>query len=64
MNLQLRNYQKELIKKIYTRWPQGDRRVMAQCPTGGGKLRPAIRKLSQAGLTRLLIMVGLLAEAK
>ena len=37
MNLQLRNYQRDLIGKIYNCWQQGDRRVMAQCPTGGGK---------------------------
>ena len=34
---QLRDYQQELVSKIYFRWQQGDRRVMAQCPTGGGK---------------------------
>lgn len=34
---QLRDYQQDLVSKIYSQWQQGDRRVMAQCPTGGGK---------------------------
>jgi superfamily II DNA or RNA helicase len=34
---QLRDYQQELIDRIFTHWHQGRRRVMAQLPTGGGK---------------------------
>ncbi|MEL6499861.1 MAG: DEAD/DEAH box helicase [Cyanobacteria bacterium J06623_1] len=34
---QLRDYQQSLISQIYARWEIGDNRVMAQCPTGGGK---------------------------
>ena len=33
----LRPYQQKLITGINDRWHQGDRRVMAQLPTGGGK---------------------------
>ena len=36
-NIELRKYQQDLIDKIHARWQQGDRKVMAQCPTGGGK---------------------------
>ena len=36
-NFKLRDYQRDLIEKIYSCWQQGERRVMAQCPTGGGK---------------------------
>lgn len=34
---QLRQYQIDLIDKIYKSWAQGNRRVMAQLSTGGGK---------------------------
>jgi superfamily II DNA or RNA helicase len=34
---QLRDYQTDLIDRIFTHWHQGRRRVMAQLPTGGGK---------------------------
>lgn len=33
----LRPYQSALIQGIFERWHQGDRRVMAHLPTGGGK---------------------------
>lgn len=33
----LREYQTELIFKIYQSWERGNRKVMAQLPTGGGK---------------------------
>ena len=36
-NFKLRDYQQNLVNKIHARWQQGDRKVMAQCPTGGGK---------------------------
>lgn len=35
--LSLRDYQRQLITGIYERWQYGDRAVMAQLPTGGGK---------------------------
>jgi superfamily II DNA or RNA helicase len=35
--LQLRDYQESLIQGIYERWKLGDKRVMAQMPTGAGK---------------------------
>jgi superfamily II DNA or RNA helicase len=34
---QLRHYQESLIQAIFARWQAGDRRVMAQLATGGGK---------------------------
>ncbi|MDF5726615.1 MAG: DEAD/DEAH box helicase [Rhizonema sp. PD38] len=34
---QLRDYQQELIDKIFSAWAEGNRRVMAQLATGGGK---------------------------
>lgn len=33
----LRDYQRDLIERIYASWATGSRRVMAQLPTGGGK---------------------------
>jgi superfamily II DNA or RNA helicase len=36
-SLALRDYQSALIQGIYERWHQGDRSVLAQLPTGGGK---------------------------
>lgn len=33
----LRDYQQELIQKVFAEWSAGDRRVLAQLPTGGGK---------------------------
>lgn len=33
----LREYQTELISKIYQSWERGNRKVLAQLPTGGGK---------------------------
>ena len=35
--MSLRPYQNQLITDIYARWDAGDRRVLAQLPTGGGK---------------------------
>ncbi len=35
--MELRPYQKQLIDDINARWDAGDRRVMAQLPTGAGK---------------------------
>lgn len=34
---QLRDYQQELIQKVFAAWSAGDRRVLAQSPTGSGK---------------------------
>jgi len=34
---QLRDYQQDLIAKIFAFWQSGNKRVMAQCPTGAGK---------------------------
>lgn len=36
-SVSLRPYQQSLINGIFERWQQGDRRVMAQLPTGAGK---------------------------
>lgn len=33
----LRDYQQALINDVFAHWQQGDRRVMMQLPTGGGK---------------------------
>jgi superfamily II DNA or RNA helicase len=35
--MELRNYQEELIQKIFASWASGHRRVLAQLPTGAGK---------------------------
>jgi superfamily II DNA or RNA helicase len=35
--MELRPYQKQLIDNINARWEAGDRRVLAQLPTGAGK---------------------------
>jgi superfamily II DNA or RNA helicase len=35
--MELRDYQKNLVDAINQRWDSGDRRVLAQLPTGGGK---------------------------
>ncbi len=35
--LKLRDYQLKLVQKIYASWSSGNRRVLAQLPTGGGK---------------------------
>jgi superfamily II DNA or RNA helicase len=37
MEYQLRNYQQDLINKVFAAWAEGSRRVMAQLSTGGGK---------------------------
>jgi superfamily II DNA or RNA helicase len=37
MKLQLRDYQQDLISRIYQSWESGNRKVLAQLPTGGGK---------------------------
>lgn len=34
---QLRPYQQSLIQEVFTQWSSGNRRVMLQLPTGGGK---------------------------
>lgn len=34
---QLRDYQQQLINQIFSAWAEGNRRVMAQLSTGGGK---------------------------
>lgn len=34
---ELRDYQQELIQKVFTHWGAGDRRLLMQLPTGGGK---------------------------
>jgi superfamily II DNA or RNA helicase len=34
---QLRDYQTELIQQVFSRWFSGDRHLMLQLPTGGGK---------------------------
>ncbi|MGV2830595.1 DEAD/DEAH box helicase [Myxosarcina sp. GI1(2024)] len=35
--MKLRDYQTQLIKDIYTQFKSGAKRVLASCPTGGGK---------------------------
>lgn len=35
--MQLRDYQQDLLTRVYQEYRQGHRRVMAQLPTGGGK---------------------------
>jgi superfamily II DNA or RNA helicase len=37
IGIQLRDYQQELVQKIYTAWADGKKRVIAQLPTGSGK---------------------------
>ena len=36
-NFTLRDYQQDLVEKIFSEWRKGHRRVMAQLPTAGGK---------------------------
>lgn len=36
-NYQLRDYQQELFESIFSGWAGGDRRLLVQLPTGGGK---------------------------
>jgi superfamily II DNA or RNA helicase len=33
----LREYQEDLLRKIFESWAHGNRRVLAQLPTGAGK---------------------------
>ena len=63
MNLQLRNYQKELIDKIYACWQQGDRKVMAQCPTGGGKTICLTAIAQEKQLRKYFIFSGCLSNS-
>jgi superfamily II DNA or RNA helicase len=37
MSYALRPYQSDLVKSVYTHWGNGLKRVLLQCPTGGGK---------------------------
>ncbi len=37
MSYQLRDYQSDLLDRVFQSWSTGDRRVMLQLPTGGGK---------------------------
>lgn len=57
-SIKLRNYQQDLVDKIYARWQQGDRKIMAQCPTGGGKtiIFTEIARQFIAKGTRVLIL--------
>jgi superfamily II DNA or RNA helicase len=55
---QLRDYQTDLIERIFTHWHQGRRRVMAQLPTGGGKticFSHLVQLFVAAGLTVLVV---------
>lgn len=35
--MELRDYQKDMIQKIYSEWQKGSKNVLMQLPTGGGK---------------------------
>ena len=37
MEFKLRDYQQQLLDRVLLRWQQGQRRLMVQLPTGGGK---------------------------
>lgn len=58
MTYQLRPYQQDLIAKIFQSWDVGNRRVMAQMPTGAGKtvvLSSIVQNFADRGLKCLVL---------
>lgn len=54
----LRDYQQELSQKVFASWSAGDRRVLAQLPTGGGKtivVSSVAQQFTQRGLRVLFL---------
>lgn len=62
----LRDYQKSLIQGVYERWKSGDRSVMAQLPTGGGKtaiFSEIAREMAQEGVLVIAHRQELITQA-